>query len=253
MIDLHIHLLPGIDDGPATIDESLLLARAEADEGVTALTVTPHVTENHPTTPQQMFTGLSELRAAVAAAGIELEVRGGAEIALDRIERLSDQDLRDFTLAGNQRYVLVECPYAAWPMELELHIGRLAQLGIRPLLAHPERSAGVQSDEGLERLELAVDRGLLVQITAGSLSGRHGDTPKRTARTLVERELVHVIASDAHSHDQRPPRLAEAAEAVGDEALAQWLTVGAPGAIFAGAAIPDRPERQKRRSLFRRR
>jgi protein-tyrosine phosphatase len=252
LIDLHIHLLPAVDDGPDGIDAALALAQAEVDEGVTAVAVTPHVSENYPTTAQQMFTALSGLRAAVAAAGIELDVRGGAEVAVDRIGMLSDQDLIDFTLGGGGGYLLVECPYGAWPMELELHIGRLSALGIRPLLAHPERSAGVQAGDGIERVARAVDRGVLVQVTAGSLSGRFGGSAKKCARALLDAGLVHVLASDAHNVDRRPPRLAEAAQEVGDAELAHWLTDAAPLAVFNGEPLPQRPQQARRRFWSRR-
>lgn len=252
MIDLHIHLLPAIDDGPQDIGAALELAAAEVEQGVTALAVTPHVSEAYPTTAQAMFTALSALRAAISGAGIPLDVRAGAEVALDQVDRLSDEDLRDLTLGNTGRYLLVECPYAAWPMQLELQIGRLGALGITPLLAHPERSAGVQERGGVERLARAVERGLLVQVTAGSLSGRFGRTSKRTARALLDAGAVHVIASDAHNVDRRPPRMREATAEVGDAALASWLTEAAPGAILAGEKLPPRPEARSRRSILRR-
>jgi protein-tyrosine phosphatase len=251
MIDLHIHLLPGIDDGPATAEGTVELARACVEDGVTALAVTPHVSDNYPTTPDAMEGALAEARYALAAAKVPLEIHGGAEVAIDRMASLTDDDLKGLTLGGSGKYMLLECPYAAWPMELEPQAQRLAVLDIRVILAHPERSAGVQADGGIDRLARAVERGVMVQLTAGSLSGRFGRTAAATASELIDRELVHVISSDAHNVDRRPPRMGEAAAELKDEQLAQWLTTDAPGAVLRGDRLPPRPERSvKKRKLF---
>jgi protein-tyrosine phosphatase len=255
VIDLHIHLLPGIDDGPADVAGTVALARACVADGVQAVAATPHVSENYPTTPARMRAGVEEARAALKDAGVPLKVYGGAEVAIDRMAQLSDQDLQGLTLGPTEGFILMETPYAAWPMELETQVGRLATLGIRGILAHPERSAGVQAPGGIEKLELAVGRGLYTQVTAGSLSGRFGRTARSTARTLLERELVHVISSDSHNVDRRPPRMSEAAGEVGDDELAAWLTTDAPLAIIRGERLPPRPAPPgpKAGGLFRRR
>lgn len=247
MIDLHIHLLPGIDDGPADIAGTVELARACVADGVRAVAATPHVSEKYPTSPAQIRKGVEEARAAIKAADVPLKVYGGAEVAIDQIARLSDEDLRGLTLGPTEGFMLLETPYAAWPMELETQIGRLATLGIRGILAHPERSAGVQGPGGFDLLELAVNRGLYTQVTAGSLSGRFGRTAKKTAKELLQRELVHVISSDSHNVDRRPPRMGEAVGDVGDPALAKWLTTDAPLAIVRGERLPPRPALPDRR------
>lgn len=241
MIDLHIHLLPGIDDGPADAAGTVELARACVADGVQAVAATPHVSEKYPTTPARMRQGVEEARAAITAAGVPLTVYTGAEVAIDQMTRLSDEDLRGLTLGPTEGFILLETPYAAWPMELETQVGRLATLGIRGILAHPERSAGVQGSGGIDKLELAVSRGLYVQVTAGSLAGRFGRTAKNTANELLKRELVHMISSDSHNVDRRPPRMGEAAADVGDPELAKWLTTDAPLAIVRGERLPPRP------------
>jgi protein-tyrosine phosphatase len=241
VIDLHIHLLPGIDDGPADAAGTVELARACVADGVQAVAATPHVSEKYPTTPARMRQGVEEARAAITAAGVPLTVYTGAEVAIDQMTRLSDQDLRGLTLGPTEGFILLETPYAAWPMELESQVERLATLGIRGILAHPERSAGVQGSGGIDKLELAVSRGLYVQVTAGSLAGRFGRTAEKTANELLRRELVHMISSDSHNVDRRPPRMGEAAADVGDPELAKWLTTDAPLAIVRGERLPPRP------------
>lgn len=241
MIDLHIHILPGLDDGPPDISGTLALAQACVEDGVRAVAATPHVSADHPTRPRQLAEALQHTRQAIASAGLPLEVLGGAEIAIDQLSLLSDQELLVLTLGQSGAYLLVETPYSAWPASLEDHLGRLAKLGVRAILAHPERSAGVQEPGGLKKLESAVARGVYAQVTAGSLAGRFGRTAQATARSLIERDLVHLIASDAHNVDRRPPRMSEAVAAIEDPALAHWLTEAAPDAILRGQRLPPRP------------
>ena len=255
MIDLHIHLLPGIDDGPADVAGTVELARACVADGVRAVAATPHVSENHPTTPERMRQGVIETRTALEEAGIALKVYGGAEVAIDQVGQLSDEDLKGLTLGPTEGFMLLETPYAAWPMDLDHQLGRLAALGIRGILAHPERSHGVQAPGGIEKLEFAVSRGLYTQVTAGSLSGRFGGSAKAAAIELIQRELVTVIASDSHNTDRRPPRMGEAAAEVGSAELAKWLTTDAPLAIVRGERLPPRPPAPERAKggFFRRR
>lgn len=249
MIDLHIHVLPGIDDGPPDTEQTVLLARACIQDGVTAVAATSHVSDTYPTTPAELTKALQRAREAIAEAKVGLAVHQGAEIAIDRLATLRDEDLQSFSIAGNG-YLLLECPYAAWPMQLDDQLTRLGKLGFRAILAHPERSAGVQSEAGLDRLTNLAHRGLLVQITAGSLTGRFGSTAKQTAQELLDRGTAHLLASDAHNTDRRPPRMGDAVATL-DPDLAHWLTDQAPAAILAGERIPERPERKKVAKRFR--
>lgn len=257
MVDLHIHLLPGVDDGCDDLAATLEMARAAVADGVTAVAVTPHVNEVYPTTPQQMLAALAEVDAALHENDIPLTVRAGAEVALDSVDRLSDADLRALSLGGSAAYILLECPFSSWPMGLELYTGRVAALGMRTVLAHPERCAGVQHDDGFEKLREAVDRGLLVQVNATSLAKRSGKASATTAHKLLDAGLIHIVSSDAHDIDHRPPRLSDAVAAIDDAELARFLTEDAPAAVLSGAALPPRPERDQPRrggllSKFRR-
>jgi protein-tyrosine phosphatase len=250
VIDLHAHILPGLDDGPATLQEALGVLRAAAGDGIRVIAATPHVRDDYPTTPDAMERGLAELRLAVERERIPIRVVGGGEIALDRLHHLADDDLRRFTLGGGGRYVLVETPYAGWPLDLAQRLFTLQLSGFTPVIAHPERNADVQSR--LELLRPLVERGALVQVTAASLDGRFGKSAGDAARGLVAAELAHLIASDAH-----PGRvgLPYAASALGDDRLERWLLHDVPLAIIEGTSTPRRPtpaRRRRRLALSRR-
>jgi protein-tyrosine phosphatase len=247
VIDLHSHVLPGIDDGPRTLPESVAIARAAVEDGIRTLAATPHVRDDYPTTAERMAAGVEELRAELAREGVELDLVTGGEVALDRLGALSDDDLRAFGLGGNAAYLLVEFPYHGWPLDLAERLFELSVRGITPVIAHPERNADVQSDPA--KLAAIVDSGALLQLTAASLDGRIGRAPRQAGLRLLELELAHLIASDAHAPAIRGIGMSAAAAAVGDEALARWLTIEVPGAIVSGSRLPERPraERAKRR------
>jgi protein-tyrosine phosphatase len=249
MIDLHSHILPGVDDGPTTIEESLELARRAASDGVRLIAATPHVRDDYPTEPATMERLVAEVRTAIQTAGIPLEVRPGGEIAIDWLDRLSEDDLGRFGLGGSPRYLLVEFPYAGWPLSLHEWIFRLVTRGVTPVIAHPERNAEVQHDP--LQLRPLVDAGALVQITAASLDGRVGRSAQTAANELLRRGFAHLLASDAHTPDVREAGLAQAVEAIEDPQLARWLTWEVPMAIVTDGVPPRRPETRKRGFLRR--
>lgn len=218
-------------------------------DGIAVMAATPHVRADYPTTAARMEDGVESLRRDLAGLGIALEVVPGGEVDIDWMEALATEDLVRFTLGQSGRYLLLEFPYVGWPPALDGTVHRLARAGIRPLLAHPERNPQVQEDPG--RLEGAVGSGALVQITVASLDGRLGRGAKRTAERLLERRLVHVLASDAHGPETRAVGLAAGAEALGDRGLARYLTEEAPAAILAGEPVEAPPRRATRRRLPR--
>jgi protein-tyrosine phosphatase len=251
VIDLHSHILPGLDDGVETVEDAVALARAAAEDGIRAIAATPHVRHDYPTTPDEMEERLRVVRGAVAEAGIPIRVLPGGEIALDRVLNLEESELNRFGLGGNPRVLLVEFPYAGWPLSLESRLFDLAARGFTTVLAHPERNRDVQRHP--ERLETVARNGTLLQVTAASLEGRLGRGAQAAARGLVEDGLAHLLASDAHAPSVRAVGLRAAAEMVGDPALAQWLTQDVPAALVAGTAIPLRPDvRPRRRHAIRR-
>ena len=247
-IDLHTHILPGLDDGTSSLAEAFDLARAAAREGTVSIAATPHVRDDFPTAPEDMELGVSRLGAALAAAGIPIRVLHGGEVALERATRMDASDLARFTLGQTGRYLLIEFPYSGWPFVLEGVITRITAFGITPLLAHPERNSEVQNDP--TRLEGVCAEGALVQVTAASVDGRAGSRARATARRLVDLRLMNVIASDAHGPTIREAGLDGAVRELGDDRLSHYATVEAPHAIAAGETIGRPPPLTRRRRFF---
>jgi protein-tyrosine phosphatase len=245
MIDLHSHILPGLDDGVRTVEEARALARRAAEDGITAIAATPHVRADYPTRPEQMEARVADLRLDFATERIPVEVLHGGELDFEMAAALDQDALQRFTLAKSGRYLVLEFPYRGWPLALEERLFALQVRGFVPVIAHPERNREVQHDPA--RLIEPVRIGALVQVTAASVDGRLGRDPRRAAERLLELDLVHVLASDAHAPDVRESGLAAAAAALGNDELARYLTVEAPGAIVAGEDVPRRTSRRRRR------
>ena len=240
MIDLHCHILPGVDDGPATTDASLAMARAAVADGVVGMVATPHVREDYPFASSEIPERTHELNDALRGAEIPLEVLPGAEVGLTRALDMSDGELHAVTL-GDTSYVLVESPYA-WATDLfEQDLFSLQVRGVSLVLAHPERSPSFIED--VDRLARIVERGVLCSVTAASLQGRFGRTIKQTVVSMFEAGLVHNVASDAHNPDRRPPVLSPAFAALepdlpGLAAQRDWLVSDVPRAILRDEPIP---------------
>jgi protein-tyrosine phosphatase len=244
MIDLHTHLLPGLDDGARDLAMAVEMARSFAADGVTVVCGTPHVRDDYPTTPEEMEAALALVRDAVAEAGIAIEVRGGGEIALEQLPLLDDDARRRLGLGGNPALLLLETPYSIWLADTPRTCAQLRQQGIVPVLAHPERNPYVHENPLL--VEEVVRAGGIVQLTAASVDGRLGRANASCARKLLELELAHCIASDAHGPGVREVGMSSAVTAVGGGEEAFWLTQHVPAALLAGSELPPRPPRQPR-------
>jgi len=254
VIDLHSHILPGVDDGPATLEGSLELARTAIEAGTRTILATPHINNDRSIDAARVAAGLEALRPALAAAEIPLEVLPGGEIAMWRLDGLDDATLRTLALGGGP-YLLVESPFspaigAFEPLVLDL-LGR----GHRVLLAHPERCPAFHRDP--ERLQRLVDAGVLVQITAGSMTGGFGSTVRRLTATMLRTGVVHVVASDAHDAVKRPPGLNDGFTSLerdlpGLAELQPWMTEQVPRAILDGTPLPERPPLPKEAGFLRR-
>jgi protein-tyrosine phosphatase len=213
---------------------------AAIEEGVSVLVATPHVRDDYPTTPEAMEEAVALVRADFAAQGISVEVLHGAEVDLSMLWAIPPEDLRRLTIAQNGRYLLLEFPYRGWPLALDSAVTRLVQLGVTPLLAHPERNPEVQDRPG--RVQGLVEAGALVQVTAASLDGGRDRAAQAAALRLLDLGLVHVLASDSHGPHISREGLGAVARSIGDAPLARYLTAEVPAAIVAGEPVPERPQ-----------
>ncbi|HZV73372.1 MAG TPA: CpsB/CapC family capsule biosynthesis tyrosine phosphatase [Conexibacter sp.] len=245
MIDLHCHVLPGVDDGPATVEAALDLARGARADGITTIAATPHVESSYPGIDSaRIRASVRELQQRLDAARIDVRIVPGAEVAPTRAVELGDAELRALTLGGGP-WLLLECPLAATGAPGFTGVARsLVRRGHRLLLAHPERSPIFLRTPSL--IDELVAEGMLAQVTAGALSGRYGRSVRDLALGLVERETVHVVASDGHG-SHRPARIAGELRDTGiGPALTDWLARDAPAALLAGTALPPRPQVARR-------
>jgi protein-tyrosine phosphatase len=238
MIDLHSHVLPGIDDGPETIEGSRSLARACAAVGTRVLVATPHVSWTYPNDASTIAALVEELNRCLIAEGVALEIRAGAEIAITRVIDIAPAELSRLRLGGGP-WLLVEPPFAPTVTGLDAILLDLQRQGHRILLAHPERCHAFHRDPRM--LGSLVRAGVLTSITAGSLVGRFGGEVRGFALSLAREGMIHNVASDTHNTDRRPPGIAEELRQAGLEPLADWLTEQVPAAILAGAEIPLQP------------
>lgn len=250
MIDLHSHLLPGIDDGTRTPEEALAMARAMLADGVTTVAATPHVREDFPTTSAQMRRALEELCGALAAARLPLTVLPGGEIAYSLLGELDEGELAAFGLGGNPRLLLVELPAFGLPLDLLPRVAGLHERGFTTVIAHPERHPDlIRAPQLLHEL---VRVGVVLQVTAAALDGRLGRGQRSAAMALVDEGLAHLIGSDAHRPGVRAAGMRGAATALRNEALARWLTEEVPAALLRSDPVPPRPPTRRRFGLLRR-
>jgi protein-tyrosine phosphatase len=256
VIDLHCQLLPGIDDGPATVDDALALARASAAAGTKTIVATPHIDHKWNVDPLEVPERVEEMRKALAEAHIELDVRQGGEVTLTRLTELEPEQLDGIRLGGGP-YVLLECPHRSTAgTEFPIAVDHLNRRGGSIVLAHPERSPAFLRHP--DTLAALVSGGVLTSITAASLLGTFGSRVQNFSIQLVRDGLVHNVASDSHETGRRGPELLAGLLAADRELPGlidhtDWLTREVPEAVFAGTPLPSRPELpEPRRRLFSR-
>lgn len=255
MIDLHTHVLPGVDDGPDDIEGSLAMLRVAASEGVECMVATPHVREDYLEGPDVIRPLVDEVQRAADAEGIGVAVVDGAEVAGSLLLDLDDATITRCCLAGGP-YILVESPYSRLPAHFADSLFDLQLKGYRPVLAHPERCAAFLSDR--EVLEKLLAHGVMTSVTAASMAGSFGSRVQELTAWLFAEGHVHNVASDCHDARKRAPGLGFGFERL-DERLpgladqAHWYTGDAPRAMLAGEEPPERPEppRPRRTGLAR--
>jgi protein-tyrosine phosphatase len=237
VIDTHCHILPGLDDGPGSLDEALQMARVAAADGVRRVVATPHQEGWDVTASERVQAEVGHFQRELSLCGIALEVMGGAELMMSH-ELLNQTGAERMHTIGGSRYLLVELPAFDYPLYTAEVIFALQLRGLTPIVAHPERNAVIQDD--LNRMARLVQRGVLGQLTADSLLPDADRGVRRTADQLVRRGLVHLMASDAHDADRRGPCLSEGVRAaaciVGQE-QAEALVTRVPAAVLADQEV----------------
>jgi protein-tyrosine phosphatase len=237
MIDIHSHILPGIDDGAASLQVSRDMLAASAAAGFNTIIATPHlVNQLQPDYLRAIRSALDQLQPYAQAAGITL--LQGFEIRLN--PDLPRQLLRGDPIAlESTNVILLDLPFTAWPPFTDDIFFQVQAAGYRIVLAHPERYPAIQEDPNIA-VHL-VERGIILQLTIGSLGGIHGRTARRTAEELVRLGTVQLVATDAHSAGDRmaavPAGINRLRDLLGTDQLQDLLAIG-PGALLSGVPLP---------------
>jgi len=225
MLDIHCHLLPGIDDGPRTLDQSIRLARHAVDHGITHAVLTPHIQPGrYNNDVESIFRAGVAFRMALGLHSIPLQVALASEMRIcpELITMIRQDDFHKVCVGEIEgaNVLLLEFPHSHIPPGSEQLIQHLIDHNIRPLSAHPERNKVIHHQPS--RLASFVSMGCLIQLTAGSVAGYFGSRSKKCARYFLKQGWVNVLATDAHNLHSRPPELSEgvsaAAEIIGREA-----------------------------------
>lgn len=206
LVDIHNHILPGLDDGAATLDHSLLLIANAAANGINHIIATPHQDETYKNKSSTVYTKVREMNALLLEKNIPVTLYAGMEILLN--ESILDNHL--LTLANSGKYLLIELPNNYLPPYLFDVIYKLQLKGLIPIIAHPEKNPFLMKNK--DKVLEIVARGALLQITAGSILGKNGRKIKAFSKQLIKEQFVHFVASDAHSLRHRPFLLAKAYE-----------------------------------------
>ncbi len=236
MIDIHLHILPGIDDGPQTLQGSLALARVLVQEGVKAAIATPHFNDEFARrSASEICWRVKELQRELNYHNIPLRLFAGHEASI-RPGLINDIQTGSLATLNGSRYLLLEFWNTPWLLETEQLIFELRAQGIIPILAHPERHRIIQKNP--DRLAALQRQGVLTQLTLNSLVGMHGTTARHCAELLLKKGFVHFMASDAHGLHRSLPAITygmkRAIELVGQERVHQLVEVW-PTAVVKNA------------------
>lgn len=210
MIDLHNHLLPGIDDGAPDLETSLALARMAVSDGITHLVCTPHI---HPgrydNTPATITSALAQLASGLEQAGIDLRISAAAEVrfGMELMVGIAQNQVPFLGQWQGKKVLLLEFPHGEIPFGAERLTAWLLARNIIPMIAHPERNKGLMRTPS--KLKPFLDQGCLLQVTAASVAGGFGPAAQELAHNLLEEGVVTILATDAHNQQYRPPLLSE--------------------------------------------
>jgi protein-tyrosine phosphatase len=238
-VDIHCHLLPGIDDGAASLDEALAMAAMAVADGIGTIVATPHQLGSHAKTSGGMIrTAALQFQQTLDERDLRLRVLPGADVRIEpnlvRIIRSGEV----LTLADRRRHVLLELPHEVY-VPLDRLLAELGSAGLVGILSPPVRNQAILHQSGI--LRPLVDRGFLMQVTAGSLTGTFGPQIQKFSEHLIEQGLVHFVSTDAHGMKGRTPVLSRAFQRVSElagEDTARDLCCRNPSAVVAGESVP---------------
>ena len=253
MIDIHCHILPNVDDGAGSLQETLDMCRMASADGIATIVATPHQQNGvYHNTSESILKNVEAVSLQLKKANIAITLLPGADVHIDinTGEKISRGEI--MTINNTRKYFLLEFPAHTIPPNIDKIIFNLRLKNIIPVLTHPERISEVQENPG--RVYDLVSLGVLSQITAMSLTGGFGSRIQKCTKTLLKHNLAHIIASDAHSVNYRPPILSQAVKTasriVGEERAIQMVTT-LPLQIIRGEPISSlEPPMPIKRKLF---
>jgi protein-tyrosine phosphatase len=268
LIDLHSHLLPGIDDGSPDLEQSLAMARIAVEEGISIQACTPHIFPGvYNNTGGDIRSRVEQLQLALNEASIPLHLVAGADVHItpNLVQKLQAGEALSLY---DSRYVLLETPHHVLPPRTEDVFFELLAAGFVPILTHPERMSWI--DRNYEVIRRLVHAGAWMQLTAGALLGKFGPQPRYWSERMLDEGMFHIVATDAHDIERRPPRMREAYDVlcrrVGEEEALHLVlnrpyailedqpasALPAPQAVRAPAAAPDESLLRRVAALWRR-
>lgn len=254
MIDIHSHILPGIDDGAQTIEDSIKMAKAAVNEGITTIIATPHHKNNQFTNlKSSILTKVNDLNTVLKQENIPLSVLPGQEVRIYG-EVLEDYYKEEILTLNHTKYLFIEFPSSSVPRYAERLLYELQTEGIIPIIVHPERNKELQ--EKPELLYQLVKNGALTQVTASSVAGYFGKNVKKFSEQLIEHNLTHFIASDAHNTHNRSFKVVEALDMIEENFGVDYIYLFKENAELLIAdnniikEIPERIQRKKFLGIF---
>ncbi|WP_400243867.1 tyrosine-protein phosphatase [Niallia sp. JL1B1071] len=254
MIDIHCHILPGVDDGAATIEDSLEMARAAVKEGITTIIATPHHKNNQFSNPKStILTKVNDLNTVLKQENIPLTILPGQEVRIYG-EVLEDYYKEEILTLNHTKYLFIEFPSSSVPRYAERLLYEIQTEGIIPIIVHPERNKELQEKPDL--LYQFVKNGALTQVTASSVAGYFGKNVKKFSEQLIESNLTHFLASDAHNVHNRSFKVMEAFDTIEDNFGVDYIYLFKENAELlledrnVMKEIPERIQRKKFLGIF---
>jgi len=242
MVDIHCHILPGIDDGSDTWETTTAMCRMAAHDGITHIVATPHC-DGHYIYDREHFTDMLGTLCEVAGEWLTFTIGCDFHLSPRNLEEAMN-DPRRFAV-GDTQYLMTEFDHHGIPSNAGEQLLAIVSRGMVPIITHPERNSYLMKN--LDVVQRFVNEGCLVQVTANALTGFWGPKSKKAAEKLVQKKMVHIVATDAHDLKLRPPLLSEArrrvVEMVGPE-IAEALFTTNPRAVVAGRSVGPLPTRR---------